>query len=308
VATEGVAKRSALHVADGDMICLGDHLLDVRLHGKGAMQLAPDGENLVHACYPKNALHDSVGGEEPAEFITIAAIESFDVAGDDGLVGFERCMRDPKTKRASGASSFGPEPRCSKPNAQFLRPLISGLISAMAKRLFIALELPESCRKILVALNPHVNGLRWLPEEQLHATMSFIGRVSSAQEERLRETLARVRVPVFFLPIRGVGTFGGARPTTVWAGVGRGHPHLFALHKRIQDAVLQAGLEPDLKPFHPHITLGRANGVSGGTLLPFLRRNADVEFGLWKVTGFAMFSSILTTAGPIHTLEMRREF
>jgi 2'-5' RNA ligase len=178
----------------------------------------------------------------------------------------------------------------------------------MAKRLFIALELPESCRETLLALDPHVKGLRWLLREQLHVTMSFIGHVNSIQEEPLREALADVRVPQFFLPIQGVGTFGGARPTVVWAGLGKAHPHLFALHKHLQDAVLQAGLEPDLKPFHPHITLGRANGVSGATLLPFLRRNAQAEFGLWKVTGFAMFSSVLSSEGAIHTVEMRREF
>ena len=182
------------------------------------------------------------------------------------------------------------------------------LTCSVAKRLFIALELPESCRETLAALNPHVRGLRWLPAEQLHVTMSFIGRVNSAHEERLREALAEVRVPVFFLPIQGMSTFGGARPTVVWAGVGKGHPHLFALHKHIQDAVLHAGLEPDLKPFHPHITVGRANAVSGATLLPFLRRNAETEFGLWKVTGFAMLSSILAPEGPIHTVEMRQEF
>jgi hypothetical protein len=39
-----------------------------------------------------------------------------------------------------------------------------------------------------------------------------------------------------------------------------------------------------------------------------LRRNAEAEFGLWKVTGFAMFSSVLSSEGAIHTLEMRREF
>jgi 2'-5' RNA ligase len=178
----------------------------------------------------------------------------------------------------------------------------------MAKRLFIALELPESYRAILAALDPKVKGLRWLPEAQLHATLSFIDRVNSDQEARLREALAEVRVPAFFLPIRGIGTFGGARPSTVWAGLGKGHPHLFALHKYVQDAVLRAGLEPDLRPFHPHITLARVNGVSGAALLPFLRRNADAEFGLWKVTGFAMFSSVLTPAGPIHTLEMRCMF
>ncbi|HEY5741051.1 MAG TPA: RNA 2',3'-cyclic phosphodiesterase [Terrimicrobiaceae bacterium] len=178
----------------------------------------------------------------------------------------------------------------------------------MAKRLFIALELPESCRKILTALNPGVKGLRWLPPEQLHATLSFIRQANSAQEERLREELAKVRVPRFFLPIQGIGTFGKAWPTVVWAGLGRGHPHLFALHNHIQSAVLRAGLEPDLKPFHPHITLARVDGLAGATLLPFLRRNAEAEFGLWKVSGFAMFSSVLSSEGAIHTLELRCDF
>ncbi|HEY5707370.1 MAG TPA: RNA 2',3'-cyclic phosphodiesterase [Terrimicrobiaceae bacterium] len=178
----------------------------------------------------------------------------------------------------------------------------------MAKRLFIALELPERCRQTLTNLDPHLKGLRWLPAEQLHVTMSFMGQVHSTQEESLRDALGEVRVPAFFLPILGVGTFGKPRPTVVWAGLGKAHPHLFALHKHIQDAVLHAGLEPDLKPFHPHITLGRANGVSSAVLQPFLRRYANTEFDLWKVTGFAMFSSVLSPEGPIHTVEMRRAF
>jgi RNA 2',3'-cyclic 3'-phosphodiesterase len=178
----------------------------------------------------------------------------------------------------------------------------------MAKRLFIALELPESCRAVLAALDPKIRGLRWLPPEQLHATMSFLERVTEEQEEKLQEALAIVRVPPFFLPIQSVGTFGGSKPTVVWAGLGKAHPHLFALHKHIQDAVLQVGLEPDLRPFHAHITLGRLNGVSAATLSPFLRRNAETEFGLWKVTGFGLFSSVLTCDGPIHTLERRFQF
>ncbi|MDQ3621910.1 MAG: RNA 2',3'-cyclic phosphodiesterase [Verrucomicrobiota bacterium] len=178
----------------------------------------------------------------------------------------------------------------------------------MSKRLFIGLELPASCRETLVQLDPRVKGVRWLPAGQMHLTMSFLGSVPPVEEERLRETLAGVQVPAFFLPIQGVGIFGGARPVVVWAGVGKGHPHLFALHKHVQDAVLQAGLEPDLRPFHPHITVGRAKGVSRAALQPFLRKYAQTEFGLSKVTGFALFSSVLTPEGATHFVEMRREF
>src|SRR6185295_8242261 len=126
-----------------------------------------------------------------------------------------------------------------------------------------------------------------------------------AGEERLRETLSAVRVPAaFFLPVIGVGVFGGDWPKVVWAGVGKGHPHLFALHQHLQDAVLQAGLEADLKPFHPHITLGRLKGVSRAALKPFLRKYAETEFGLWKVADFVLFSSILAPEGSTYKVEM----
>ena len=52
-----------------------------------------------------------------------------------------------------------------------------------------------------------------------------------------------MRVPPFFVPLRGVGVFNSR-------GV---HPHFFELHWRIQDAVLYAGLEANPKPFYPHI-------------------------------------------------------
>ena len=175
----------------------------------------------------------------------------------------------------------------------------------MTKRLFVGLELPANCRETLAGLDPHVKGVRWLHAEQMHLTMSFLGPVDPAKENRLRDTLAGVRVPPFFLPIQGVGVFGGSRPTVVWAGVGQGHPHLYALHKHIQDAVLRAEIEADLRPFHPHITMGRARNVSRAALLPFLRKRAETEFGLAKISTFVLFSSVLAPHGATHLLEMQ---
>jgi 2'-5' RNA ligase len=121
--------------------------------------------------------------------------------------------------------------------------------------------------------------------------------------------LREVRVPPFFLPLRGVGVFNSrGRPSVAWAGVGKGHPHLFALHRRIQDAVLCAGLEANLKPFHPHVTIGRAKGISQQTLQPFIRSHAETEFGLVRVTGFELYSSVLAAGGATHRVEMRQEF
>ena len=182
-----------------------------------------------------------------------------------------------------------------------------GIGYRVSKRLFIGLELPASCRETLAALGPRVNGLRWLPAELSHLTLNFLGDVESEHEARLREALALVRVPPFFLPIQGVGVFGGAKPSVVWAGVGKGHPHLVALNKHVQDAVLRARLEPDLRPFHPHVTIARVKGVPRAALLPFLRKHPEAEFGLVKVTDFVLFSSVLSSTGARHAVEMRWE-
>ena len=162
---------------------------------------------------------------------------------------------------------------------------------------------------MLSELDPHLAGLRWLPKEQLHLTLSFLGDVEASWEDRLHQTLSQVRVPPFFIPLHSVGFFSSrGTPSVVWVGVGKGHPHLFALHRRIQDAVLQVGLEPDLKAFHPHVTVGRAKGISGQALQPFIRSHAQTEFGLFKVTGFELYSSALSSAGAAYRVEMHQEF
>ena len=175
----------------------------------------------------------------------------------------------------------------------------------MAKRLFLGLELPAVCRETLAQLDPHLPRVRWGRTDQFHLTLSFLGDVESAVGERLKAALAEVKVPPFFLPIRGVGTFGGARPTAIWAGVGTGHPHLFALHKHLQDAVLRAGLEADLRPFHPHITLARPRDISAAALRPFLRVNAERELGMWEVKDFTLFSSQPSPEGSTYIVELR---
>jgi len=174
------------------------------------------------------------------------------------------------------------------------------------KRLFIGLELPRVCQTELAEIDPHLASLRWLRAEQIHLTLVFLGAVAADGEERLRNALARVQVPPFVLAIQGVGAFGGGSPSVVWAGIGTAHPHLFALRKHLLEAVLHAGLEPDLRSFHPHITLGRAKGLSRSALQPFLRKFVGTEFGMWEVTEFALFSSVLSSEGSTYTTELRR--
>lgn len=179
----------------------------------------------------------------------------------------------------------------------------------MSARLFVGLSLPHEIQESLASLDPGVRGLRWLPAGQMHLTMSFLGETADERIVELKENLSAVHVPPFFLPLQGLGSFSSrGKPSVVWVGVGRGHPHLFALHKHLQDAVLKAGLEPDLRPFHPHVTVGRARDLSKQALQPLLRAHAETEFGMFKAGGFTLYSSALSPEGATHTPKLEVVF
>jgi len=173
------------------------------------------------------------------------------------------------------------------------------------KRLFVAIELPESTKRLLVDLDPQIHGVRWLDAEQMHLTLGFFADVPEDVDLKLREKLSAIVFGAFFLPIIGVGTFPPkGPPKIIWIGVGRGHPHLFQLHKRVQEAALGAGLEPELRSFHPHVTLARCQRISPQSVRKFLKSNVDLDAGMIRVDSFHLYSSKLTPAGPIHTREL----
>ena len=175
----------------------------------------------------------------------------------------------------------------------------------MTRRLFVAIDLPESTRQLLAALDPHVRGVRWTAPAQMHLTLSFFDDVSDETDLVLREKLSVIAFGAFFLPIIGVGTFSAkGAPKIIWIGVGKAHPHLFQIHKRVQEAALGAGLEPELRPWHPHITIARCKDVSAQSLRKFVQANAEFDAGMIHVEAFHLYSSKLTPAGPIHTREL----
>ena len=175
----------------------------------------------------------------------------------------------------------------------------------MGKRFFVAIDLPESTRQLLAAIDPHVRGVRWTDPAQMHLTLGFYSDVPDKIDLALREKLGVIKFGAFILPIVGVGTFSAkSAPKIIWIGVGKAHPHLFQIHKRVQEAALAAGLEPELRPWHPHITLARCRDVSAQALRKFLQSNAGFDAGMIRVEAFHLYSSRLTPAGPIHTREM----
>jgi 2'-5' RNA ligase len=172
------------------------------------------------------------------------------------------------------------------------------------ERLFVACELPPPVRAVLAALATPLPGVAWTRPEQMHLTLRFLGDVDTDRIGALREKLPAVRVAPFLLPVEGLGTFPPQRPPRVlWAGVGSGHPHLFQLRQRLDDALLAAGLDFDLRTFQPHITLARCAETAAGPVAHWLHLHRDFAAPPFRVGSFGLWSSELHAGGAVHELK-----
>jgi 2'-5' RNA ligase len=159
-------------------------------------------------------------------------------------------------------------------------------------------------RAALSAVAQPLPGVNWIPAGQLHLTLRFLGDVPCALHEAMFERLGKVAVAPFILPVEGLGTFPPNRPARVlWAGVGHGHPRLFQLRQRVDDALLAAGLELDVRTFQPHATLARCTESAAESVNRWLRGHRDFAAPPFRVQGFDVYASELRPGGAVHTLK-----
>ena len=175
-----------------------------------------------------------------------------------------------------------------------------------SERLFVARTPPPAVRDSLAARAVPLPGVAWTRPEQLHVTLRFLGDVPPEQIEPLIARLETVRVGPFILPLEGVGSFPPNRPPRiVWMGVGSGHPRLFQLRQRLDDALLAAGMQLDVRTFHPHVTLARAAESAASAVSHWLHTRRDATAPPFRVEAFELYSSVLQPAGAVHTLLRR---
>ncbi|HJQ78005.1 MAG TPA: RNA 2',3'-cyclic phosphodiesterase [Acidimicrobiia bacterium] len=127
-------------------------------------------------------------------------------------------------------------------------------------RVFAAAPPPPEIR---VALSERIAAMRIpgkvAPAENWHITLRFLDTIDQVTYERFLSGLEAVRHEFSFpVALDGFGAFANPRKATVfWAGVGRGALELAQLNEVLEDAAQAAGLLPEERPFHPHLTLSR---------------------------------------------------
>jgi len=170
-------------------------------------------------------------------------------------------------------------------------------------RLFVGVELPEDVRERMSALCGGVPGARWVPPENLHLTLRFIGEVDGGEADDIYHALSSVRPRSFDLTLSGVGHFeSSGEVRQLWVGVER-NAELVALRDRIESTLVRVGLPPEGRRFTPHVTLARLRDTPVHRASTFLAHNSLFRAGPITVSHFTLFSSFLQGTGPIYTAE-----
>src|SRR5512133_4052691 len=128
-------------------------------------------------------------------------------------------------------------------------------------RLFIAIELPADLKMTLGQLRVEIQGARWVPAEQIHLTLAFLGEVAETDVEWLTRALAGIQTNEFRLCFSGTGCFPTRhRPRVLWIGL-EPHARLQELAGKVRETVIACGIAQEERPFSPHITLARLKQI-----------------------------------------------
>jgi 2'-5' RNA ligase len=148
------------------------------------------------------------------------------------------------------------------------------------RRLFIAVPLPDDAVAAVAAIVDEVRGqglpagardVRWVRLDGLHLTLRFLGPTPDERIDPTAHAVERVAAdaggPIDAV-LSGAGAFPAhGRPRAIWMGLTEGADTLSALAGELDLGLVEAGWTPADRPFRPHLTLARSDGLSVGPLV-----------------------------------------
>jgi len=180
-------------------------------------------------------------------------------------------------------------------------------------RAFIAIEIPSDIRsrieQEIASLKKTIgtHAVRWVPPQNIHLTLKFLGDVSPTNLPLLKQILQTEignHTP-FDLVVKNMGCFPNPRrPRIIWIGL-ETSPTIEAIQRTVDLSTARLGYALEERPFSPHLTIGRvAQNVSSDETLTIrnaLENNKTGRFGTAHVTNICLFQSDLLPSGAKYT-------
>jgi 2'-5' RNA ligase len=177
-------------------------------------------------------------------------------------------------------------------------------------RAFIAITPPTTLQQSIAEVCQVLQRLalpwRWITPDHIHLTLRFLGNVPDESVPSLLQAMAQAAQGQTAFPLRArtLGCFPHpARPRVLWVGLDDPSQALGCLNARLTAALTPLGFPPEDRPFHPHLTLARAqNRIPASRLIPILQTYQNQDFGEFLVTQVHLVQSQLQRGGALYTI------
>jgi 2'-5' RNA ligase len=172
-------------------------------------------------------------------------------------------------------------------------------------RLFIGIDLPDAVAHAAAAITDRLRArverearearLRWVPADNLHITVWFLGEVREPVVDPLIAALKPgLAVPSFDLRVAGCGAFPpSAAPRVLWLGLQSGREGLIAIHDRLRPVLAPLGFTPEERSYNPHLTIARVKDISrpDAAIVRRILAETTADAGGCRVDAVTLFQS-----------------
>ena len=178
---------------------------------------------------------------------------------------------------------------------------------AKPQRLFAAVAIParpaDAVEAAIGTWREAFPRARWVPRENWHVTLAFLGSTSPRLVPWVLEQLAEVaeRTPVFDTRVRGLGAFPSTdRARVLWAGLEDDPGTIAGTIGGLATAVRRAlarEFPPEARPFSAHLTVARSDAA---LVLPPAFADTPLESDRFEVDALALMRSQARRTAPIY--------
>ena len=175
-------------------------------------------------------------------------------------------------------------------------------------RLFVAAEVPPAhldwVAEAVAPLQETLPQARWVPKQNQHITLKFLGWVDAMKLDEVGKAVERVAAAHAPAPVAvsGFGCFPHAgRARVLWAGLDDGAGVLARMAKDLDSSFVPLGIDAEDRAFVPHLTLARLRRPQPVALPD----PAEAGPGPFPIDHVTLFRSYLSPRGPRYELLAR---
>lgn len=167
-------------------------------------------------------------------------------------------------------------------------------------RAFIAIDIPAEIRGELMKIQQKLSEVqtlkaKFVEAENFHLTLKFLGEISDARVNQIKERLSEVKFPKFKALFGQLGTFPSPNYVRViWISL-EPEEKVKELTKAINEV-----LKSKDERFESHVTLARVKNIENKELLQKKLTTIKFEKKSFEVSFIKLKKSTLTPKGPIY--------